>query len=232
MSPSSVHLRQLYDTLFAQGAQAALTGQLVPDPHLRHPTADTRRGLTLLIPVAPAVAAATADTLADLRTADPTLYYYPAPDLHLTLLTPLTGQPNQQLPTTLAQTYVAALREVLHDAPAFSIDFAGLTFTPAAVLLQGYPEPQLQQLREHVRQCLQEAALPLHERYRSISAHTTVVRFPVLPAHPGALVEYVAARRETPVRRQSVTELLLVWNDWYNRRERSRLLARLALAPK
>ncbi|MDO7876549.1 hypothetical protein Q5H93_17525 [Hymenobacter sp. ASUV-10] len=40
-------MRQPYDTLFAQGHEAARLGQLLPDACLRHPTTDTQRGLTL-----------------------------------------------------------------------------------------------------------------------------------------------------------------------------------------
>lgn len=222
-------MRQHYDTLFAQGAEAARLGQLLPDPYLRHPATDTRRGLTLLIPLAPAVAHAATEALAALRPQEPALYYYPAPDLHLTLLTPLTGQPGQQLSPARAQAYAAAIGEALHGASAFDIEFNGLTLVPAGVLLQGYPAPALQLLRERVRAGLLAAGLPVKERYLSVSAHVTAVRFPQVPAQPAALADYVQARRELPVGRQRVAELLLVWNDWYNRQQHRQVLTRYQL---
>lgn len=182
-------LRRHYDALYAQGAQAALSGQLVADAHLHHPELDTRRGLTLLMAGAPAVAAAPANAVAGLREAAPELYYYPAPDLHLTLLTPLSGQPNQQLIAAQVQAYHAARLAALRGARAFAIEFNGLTLVPAAVLGQGYPAPGLQQLREHVRRSLRAANLPLAERYPSVSAPSTAMRFSGVPAAPAHLVE-------------------------------------------
>ncbi len=222
-------LRHHYDTLYIESAHAATVNQLLPDAYLHNPAADTRRGLTLLVAVAPAVAIAAIDTLASLRQAAPELYYYPLPDLHVTLLTPLSGQPNQQLSAGQLQAYHSALQEAFEDKPAFDIDYEGLTLAPGAVLLQGYPAPAFQLLREHVRRELLAAGLPIAERYQSVSAHVTAVRFPVVPAAPASLVEYVRVRREVPLGRQLVTEILLVWNDWYNRQSRTQVVARYAL---
>lgn len=222
-------LRHHYDTLYVEGARAAHASQLVLDAYLHNPAADTRRGLTLLLAVAPAVATAAANTLASLRQAAPELYYYPLPDLHVTLLTPLSGLPNQQLQAEQFQAYHTALQEAFREKSAFIIAYEGLTLAPGAVLLQGYPTPEFQRLREHVRRELLAAGLPIAERYQSISAHVTAVRFPVVPAAPASLVAYVQARREVPLGRQLVTEILLVWNDWYNRQSRTEIVATYSL---
>ena len=216
--------------MFAEGRRAASRKQLVSDKYLQNLATDTRRGLTLLVAVAPTVAATAANALADLRRAAPELYYYPAADLHVTLLTPLSGQPNQQLSARQFQAYHTALQDVFRQQTAFVIEFVGFTLTLGAVLLQGYPRPAFQVLREQVRARLLAAGLPVAERYQSVSAHVTAVRFPVAPVAPVSLAEYVQARREVPLGQQVVTEILLVWNDWYNQQQRTQLLVRYALA--
>lgn len=219
-----------YNDLFNRGAAALRARQATTDAFLRHPATDTRFGLSLLIPVAPSVAASIAQQQAALQGLEPSLYCYPPDDMHVTWLTLLTAQAGRTYSAAEARRYAELLRPLLAKVPAFPIRFEGLSLSAGAVVAQGFPGAELQQTREAVRHAAAEHQLPLEERYHSLVAHTTIVRFSQLLQQPAAVVEYVKKRRHELLGTQLVREAHLTWNDWYNRRARSRVLARLPLS--
>lgn len=228
--PPDAALRATYDALFAAGSAALRAGQATPDAYLQVPPhLDTRRGLTVLAAVRGPAAAAIAREQAALRTAEPDLYYYPSADLHVTIISLLTGRPGRAPDPVVSEAYAALLRELLADAPPLRLRFNGLTLTAEAILAQGYPDAAFQPLREAIRRGAGARGLPLDERYHSPTAHATIGRFAQVPRQPAALAGWVAARRELPLGAETSTELHLVAHDWYNRQGRSQRQARLPL---
>ncbi|UYZ62089.1 2'-5' RNA ligase family protein [Hymenobacter weizhouensis] len=221
-------LRAHYDAIFAQGAQALRTGEAAGDKLLLHPAQDTRLGLTVLLPL-PHLAAALQAVQAEIQATEPALYQYPPTDLHVTVISLLTARPNRRFSPAQWQAYAAVVAAAATETAAFTILFEGLTLSAQAVVAQGYPTPALQQLRETIRALAVAQGLPLDERYHSQTAHATFVRFPQLPRHPQALVQFVEAHRDLPLGTETVTEILLVAHDWYNRQARSQVLARFQL---
>lgn len=215
--------------MFARGEAALRAGHLDTDPFLQHPTTDHRRGLTLLLPITGAVATAIAQEQAALQALEPHVYCYPTPDLHLTWLTLLTAQQHRTYSAAGIRPYAELVRQLLEAQPAFGVVFEGLSLSAGAVVAQGFPEPPLQHLRDTLRHAAAEARLPLEERYHSLAAHTTIVRFPGPLRQPAAVADYVRAQRQLPLGTLQVREAWLVWNDWYNRRATRRLLLRCPL---
>ena len=218
-----------YDALFAAGSAALSAGLPDTDAYLRAPHTDTRLGLTVLVPVRGPAAMAIAQVQAELRALEPDLYFYPAPDLHVTLISLLTARPGWVPDPAVSRAYQTLLTRLLGAMPPLGLSFRGLTLTAGAVMAQGYPDAAFQPLREVLRAQAVAQGLPLDERYHSPTAHATIVRFPTAPRQPAALTRWVAARRALPLGEELITELHLVAHDWYNRQAHRQLLARLPL---
>ncbi|WP_200949063.1 hypothetical protein, partial [Massilia sp. Root1485] len=55
----------------------------------------------------------------------------------------------------------------------------------------------------------------LDQRYRLVTAHSTVLRFVAPPADPARLAAVLAAMRDVPLGTMRASSLQLVINDWY-----------------
>jgi 2'-5' RNA ligase len=228
-----IPLRDRYDEMWRQ-AQAALVGSAVElDPHLADKAHDRRRGATLLIRPQAAVAQAVAAALAELRALEPDQYYYAAHELHVTVLSLFTGTPEPEPLLAQLPSYRRAIAPVLGATPPFAITFAGLTASPAAILIQGYPlDDCLHELREGLRGAIHAVGLGgnLDRRYRIATAHMTAVRFQRPLRDPQRLVAAIAARRGLEFGTSRVSEVQLVTNDWYMSHDRVGVLHRYPLA--
>lgn len=199
---------------------------LLDDPH------DTRRGITLLArPPAP-VAERILELLAEFRLLEPAQYYYPATDLHLTVLSLISCHPGFRLVDIEPAAYQALVAEVLHGVRPFRVELRGLTASPGGILLQGFPQGTgLQQLRTALRQAFQASGLrqTIDQRYRIQTAHATVVRFRAPLQHPPRLAELTRRFQDYPLGAFEVSTLELVYNDWYQRAAHTVQLGRYQL---
>lgn len=208
-------IEQLYASIGAQGRPALLTGG-VPDALLAHPERDTRRSVALVLRPAQPVREAIEQTLARLRAGHPELYYYPADDLHITVLDLLTGRPGLVCPPELAEGYAQAIRRAAAEVPPIPVRFAGVTASGSALLVKGYPGPQLEALRQRVRAALRAQSLPLEERYETRSCHITAARFPCPIADPAALVRRLDEMSALPFGECTMSKLELTYHNWYD----------------
>jgi 2'-5' RNA ligase len=211
-------LQDRYDEMWqtAQAAFAAAAPNL--DPHLLDKTHDRRRGATLLIRPHAAVARAVAQTLAELRQLEPDQYYYAPEELHVTVLSLFTGTADPEPYLAQLPLYRRAVDQVLATTPPFSLRFDGLTASPAAILVQGYPDgPQLQDLREALRSAIHAVGLGdnIDRRYRISTAHMTAARFCRPMRDPNHLSAALHALRHHDFGPSPVTQIHLVQNDWY-----------------
>lgn len=194
---------------------------------------DTRRGLTVLArPPAPITAAIEA-LLADFRRSEPAQYYYPASDVHLTILAIISAHAGFSLAAIEPAAYVEAVREALLGLPPFAVRYAGCAAVPGGVLVQGFPlDEGLQNLREALRTHFRNAGLAhsIDQRYRLQTAHSTVIRFRRPLASPAQLVATLARYRQHFIGTFEVEAIELVFNDWYQRARHTQRLATYALA--
>jgi len=220
-------LQDSYDQMW-QSAQAALTaGTPSLDPHLLDKASDRRRGATLLIRPSAAVATAVARVIAELQDLEPDQYYYAPGDLHVTVLSLFTGTTEPEPYLAKLPLYRRAVDQVLAVTPPFTLHFDGLTASPAAILVQGYPTgPELEHLRETLRSAIQDVGLGhnLDRRYRITTAHMTAARFYHPLRNPRALAAALQSLRRHPFGPSSVAEIHLVENDWYMSQDRVHLL--------
>jgi 2'-5' RNA ligase len=199
---------------------------LLTSPH------DARRGLTLLARPPAAITAAIGTLLAEFRHLEPAQYYYPASDLHLTILSIISCYAGFTLSHIDPEAYKAALRACVEAAQAFAITYSGLTASPAGIMVQGFPQgPGLENLRDTIRAHFREAGLAhtIDQRYRLQTAHSTVIRFSSPLANPGLLVAAIGQHAGQFIGTFEVNTVELVYNDWYQRAGHTVLLEKYYL---
>ncbi len=210
-------LRTHYDAMWDRAWPAVSQGDVECDRHLAGGL-DPRRGLTLIARPGAALAARFEAVQDALIAADPHQYRQPLSDLHMTVLSLFTVTDDYAPHLARRADYAAAARAALEDLPAFDIDFEGITISRGAVLVKGFPrDGTLEALRARLRDALRARGLDgtLDQRYRLVTAHSTVLRFVAPPAGPARLAAVLAEMRDVPLGTMRVDSLQLVINDWY-----------------
>ena len=220
-----------YDALRQAALPCLARGAAELDTLLDSPL-DTRRGLTVLARPPAAITAAIETLLADFRSLEPRQYYYPAADVHLTILSLISAHAGFSLAAIEPAAYAQAVREALRGLPPFAIRYAGLTAVPGGVLVQGFPlDEGLLHLREALRAHFRQAGLAhsIDQRYRLQTAHSTVIRFRQPLASPAQLVAALARCRQQLIGTFEVRTVELVFGDWYQRAQHTQQLATYSL---
>ncbi|WP_223650272.1 2'-5' RNA ligase family protein [Hymenobacter psoromatis] len=226
-----MNLHAHYDALHAAALPPLRQGRAAPDLLLDSPH-DTRRGVTLLARPSAAIAAHIGEVLAEFQQVAPEQYYYPASDLHLTILSIISCYAGFTLPDIDPTPYAELVAAALRGAAPFRIRLAGLAASPAGVLVRGFPEGNgLAPLRDELRRVFRASGLQqsIDQRYSIQTAHCTVLRFrgPLPDADP--LLRVLAAYRAYPFGTLEVHDLELVFNDWYQRAAHTVLLKKYQL---
>lgn len=233
MHHSQHPLRPHYNALWEEHWPNIRRGAVATDPLLAHKASDGRRGLTVIVRPAPAVAANIEKMLRTLAALEPGQYYYPQSDLHLTVLSLFTA--TEDFAPRLA--HLGEYRDAaaaLASTPAFTLDMVGITLAAGAVLAQGFPHgPALGTLRDSLRAELRKRGLGagLDQRYRLVAAHSTLVRFAAPLSAPERFAQALAEFRNTPFGRTEVATLELVFNDWYMSRDTLQTIETFQLLP-
>ena len=110
-----------------------------------------------------------------------------------------------------------AVGKVLRNGRAFSLKFRGVTASPEAVLVQGFPQDDvLARLRDELRNALRECGVGenLDRRYKIAAAHLTVMRFSNPQADWKRLLDFLQAHRETDFGETRLESLQFIWGDW------------------
>jgi 2'-5' RNA ligase len=143
----------------------------------------------------------------------------------VTVLSLRTGTSEYIPEPELIAAYERALGEALAelDASPFAIRFEGVTATPEAVLIRGFPEhDQLNRLREKIFAKMAARGLPVKQRYPPTMAHVTVMRFRQPGANLAMLAESLRANRNRFFGTSTVRQIEMVENDWYMSPDRLR----------
>ena len=106
------------------------------DPFLMSPENDTRMGLSLLIRIKGEVLSQISDYIQELKSIEPTLYYYPPKDFHITVLDIQRGEPNRTIPSNV-NDYIFCIQKCVEAISPFTINFNGTTASDNCVLVCG-----------------------------------------------------------------------------------------------
>jgi 2'-5' RNA ligase len=179
---------------------------------------DPRRGMTLIARPDAALAARFASVQDRLSGADPRQYRQPRADLHVTILSLFTVTEEYAPHLARRADYTAAVRAAVDGLPPFDIGFDGITISRGAVLARGFPRNgTLELLRTRLREALRARGLDgmLDQRYRLVTAHSTLLRFIAPPTDPARFAAVLTELRGMPLGTMHVETLQLVVNDWY-----------------
>ncbi|QDH80981.1 2'-5' RNA ligase family protein [Echinicola soli] len=220
-----------YQSLFQAARQQLIKDEYEVDQKIGD-LSDTRRGITLLARPDLNCKTNIAAFLNKLQLLDPSQYYYPQSDLHITIMSIISCYEGFQLRQINPKEYICVILKSLSETPPFKIHFAGVTLSPAGVLLQGYPDGEaLQYLRDRLRQHFKSSSLQqsLDKRYAIQTAHSTIMRYKYPLKNKNKFLQTIESNRHTDFGTFTVNELELVFNDWYQRKENVQLLHRLPL---
>ncbi|SFG38585.1 2'-5' RNA ligase family protein [Pontibacter chinhatensis] len=224
-------LQTHYNTLWEKSRAGFEAGSFKLDPWIDNP-ADDRLGITLLARPSCEVRERIRAFLDELQQVAPEQYFYPDTDLHITILSIISCTASFTLSAVKPADYVQLLESITHHASPFEIDINGITASPEAVMVQGFPlDNSLQMLRESIRAAFSSTSLlqSLDQRYTLKTAHATVLRFRAPVQQPEKLLRLLENYRTYDFGTFEVEELEVVYNDWYQRAEKVKVLGRFKL---
>jgi 2'-5' RNA ligase len=209
--------QRIYDQLWSKTSAALESGGLRFDPLLRTKAGDPRRGATLVARPDAGVRKWVETFLREAAAICPGQHFYQPAELHMTVLSVIPVSESWRDEIHQLPVVRTVLDEVLKNCRAFSLKFRGVTVSPEAVLVQGFPQDDnLARLRDELRNALRAHGVGenLDRRYKIAAAHLTVMRF----SHPKAdwkrLLDFLETHRETDFGETRFQSLQLIWNDW------------------
>lgn len=221
------HYTNLWNTSSAQFEK----GVFELDP-LLDAEEDRRFGITLLARPSESVKEAIAGFLDALLTIEPALYAYPPSDMHVTVMSIISCYAGFELSDIKVNAYESLLTEVVQDVKPFEITFKGITASPSSIMVQGFPKGEtLHVLRDRIRERFKSSPLrqSIDSRYTIRTAHSSVARFREPPQRQQELLQKLSAYRNFVFGIFKVEALELVYNDWYQRQNRVKILKKFEL---
>lgn len=209
--------KKIYDQLWRERKTILSSGGMQLDPRLRQKAGDPRRGATLVARPDKEVRDSVNAFLHGAAAICPGQYSYQPSELHLTVLAVIPGSASWRREIHRLPACREVLDEVLQNRRAFSVKFRGVTVSPEAVLIQGFPEDNfLTRLRDDLRNALRDRRVGgnLDRRYKIATAHLTVMRF----SHPQTdwkgLLDFLETHRDADFGETRIRSLQLIWSDW------------------
>jgi len=188
------------------------------DLNLSARTKDLRRGVTLAFRPPPAVLEKAGNFIERLARVASEQYCYRPEELHVTVLAVISGTESWRKGMRELPACRAVIQKVLSQCRPFKIHFQGVTASPGAVMIQGFPAGDaLEKMRHQLRTAFAKNGLGdrLDRRYKITAAHMTILRF----CRPGTdgkrLAAWLAENRNENFGEMEVSLLQLVWGDWY-----------------
>ena len=210
--------RQVYEELWSETGALLKSGRMRIDPRLRDKAGDDRRGVTLVARPNAGVRRQVGKFLREAAGICPRQHFYQPSEIHMTVMAIIAGSEFWRDAIHQLPACRAILDGVLKHCGAFRIDFHGVTASPDAVMIQGFPaDDVLTRLRDELRDAFRKEGLGenLDRRYKTVTAHLTVMRFREPEADWKRLYDFVEARRQTDFGGTRFHKLQLIWSNWY-----------------
>ncbi len=214
-----MNLQEHYNQLYTTSAKVILEEKYKIDDQIND-ASDSRFGITLLIRPNDEVKAQIQLFLNELRAIDSKQYYYTNSDIHITVMSIISCYEGFTLNKIRIEEYIEIIQKSLLDVDKIKINFNGVTASPSAIMIQGFPSDlSLNNLRDKLRENFKKSTLQqsIDSRYAIATAHSTVVRFQEKIENPKKLISVVEKFRDYDFGEFTVDKLELVYNDWYQR---------------
>jgi 2'-5' RNA ligase len=225
---------EIYQQLWTEAVSAFERGAPQIDPVLSGKTNDLRRGVTLAFRPSAGELAKVKRFMERLVPLAPEQYFYQPEELHVTVLSIISGTELWRQEIRQLAACRAIINEVLSRQRYFQVCFRGVTASPGAVMIQGFPAGDaLEQLRDELWEAFARNGLGdrLDRRYKINSAHLTIMRFRQQTADWKPLVNALAENRDTDFGGTQVNRIQLIWGDWYASADIARTLQEYSLKP-
>ena len=216
-----MNLTEHYNQLYKSASEAILNGKYNLDSYINN-SSDSRFGITLLARPNEKVNTEIQQFLDKLKAVEPSQYYYPNSDVHITVLSIISCYQGFSLDKIAVEEYVKTIQKSLIDLGEITIEFRGVTASNSAIMIQGFPtDESLNNLRNKLRENFKNSALEqsIDSRYSISTAHSTVMRFTEKLVNPEKLIEITDEFRDYNFGFFKVDKIELVFNDWYQRKE-------------
>lgn len=213
-------LTEHYNQLYKKSLETIQEGNYNLDYRIKD-TLDSRFGITLLIRPPESIKQNIQLFLEELKANDPKQYYYPGPDIHITVLSIISCYEGFSLDKIALNDYIEIILKSLAGTGKIKIGFRGVTASPSALMIQGFPaNDSLNNIRNNLRENFKKSNLEqsIDSRYIIASAHSTVMRFQEKFQNPKELLKIVERFRNHDFGQFTVGNLELVYNDWYQRK--------------
>lgn len=223
----SAHYKKLYEV----SIRKIENGDARMDPFIDSP-ADKRFGITLLIRPPQNIKRQIQAFLDKLKQVDPSQYYYPNLDIHITVMSIISCYEGFQLDQISIPNYVDLIKESLSGIDRFEIKYKGITASNSGIMIQGFPEnDNLNNLRNNLRKKFKNSDLEqsIDKRYSIQTAHSTAVRFRKKLQNKNEFLKILERYKNADFGSFEVKELELVFNDWYQRERNSKLLEKFRI---
>lgn len=215
-----MNLTEHYNQLYKKSSEAILAGNYILDPQINKES-DYRFGITVLIRPDDTVKANIQLFLEALKEVEPTQYYYPDSDIHITVMSLISCSEEFRLDQISPNDYIEVICKSLINLDSIKIKLKGVTASPSALMIQGFPtDESLHNLRNKLREDFKNSTLQqtIDSRYTISTAHSTVMRFQEELQHPEKFIRVVEKFRDFDFGEFTVENLELVYNDWYQRK--------------
>ncbi len=210
--------RRIYEQLWRKTGARLKSGRVRIDSRLRDKGGDGRRGITLVARPDAGVRRRIGKFLREAACICPGQHFYKPSELHVTVMAIIAQSESWRDEIHQLAACRAATERVLKRCPPFQVDFRGVTVSPDAVMIQGFPaDDVLSRLRDALRDAFRKDGLGenLDHRYKTETAHLTVMRFAEADSDWKRLFDLLESHRETDFGQTRFQTLQLIWGDWY-----------------
>lgn len=207
-----------YDTLWQSHWPEIQRGQISCDPLLLRKETDPRRGISLIARPSAEVSQRISAMLHKLAELEPDQYYYPQSEMHFTILPLFTGTPEYQHKLDRVPIYQQAVLNACQQCQPIAIESIGITVSPSGVMVQGFPsDNKLDLFRDALREQIRQRGFghELDQRYRLITAHSTVLRFCAPLRHAANFAQALQEYRTSNFGQSQIAQVDLLLCDWY-----------------
>jgi 2'-5' RNA ligase len=226
-----IDLTAHYNQLYHDSLRKIKADDYQPDTLIDPPT-DQRLGVTLVCRPNAQTNDQIQSFIEKLKRVEPHQYFYPASDIHITVMSIISCYQGFQLSSISVDDYRKVIQKSLEGCHRFEIEFRGLTASPSCLMIQGFPyDETLNLIRNNLRNNFHHTTLEqsIDKRYAIQTAHATICRLKQPLTNKDAYLKLIEAYRDYNFGTFTVNTLEFVLNDWYQRKEKVKILYQFEL---